>query len=166
MSARAAASGRGEVRGVFVFALLAAFALLSLIVVVAGARSYRMINASAERAYVSRTGLSYLIGKVRGADEAGMLEIRSEGGMDVLALGGIYGGERYNTYIYCDGGQVREYFAKADLAFSPDYGERIFEAGALRFSLADGLLNVALVDAGGETHAASLYLQAAKEGGA
>lgn len=164
MSAGSSARGRGEVRGVFIFALLAAFALLSLIVVVVGARSYRMINATAERAYVSRTGLSYMIGKVRGADEAGMLEVRSEGGMDVLALGGMYGGERYQTYIYCDGTQVLEYFAKADLAFSPDYGEEIFTAEQLHFSLDGGLLTILLTDTGGETHTAAVLLQAAKEG--
>lgn len=166
MSAGSSARGRGEVRGVFIFALLAAFALLSLIVVVVGARSYRMINATAEHAYVSRTGLSYLAGKARGADAAGMLEVRSEDGMDVLTLGGMYGGERYQTYIYCDGTQVREYFAKADLAFSPDYGEAIFMAKQLRFSLDGGLLTISLTDADGETHDAAVFLQAAEEGGA
>ena len=54
-------------RGAFIFALLAAFALLSLVVVVVGARSYRGINAMAEQAFLSRTGMSYLVGKVRGA---------------------------------------------------------------------------------------------------
>lgn len=166
MSGNSAAGNRGEVRGVFIFALLATFALLSLIVVVVGARSYRMINASAEQTFVSRTGLSYLIGKVRGADAAGELEIRNENGMDVLALGQEIDGERYLTYIYCDGSQVREYFAQADLAFSPDYGEKIFEASSLRIVLVDGLLGIEIVDAGGETHTASLYLQTAKEGGA
>lgn len=166
MSAPSGTRGRGEVRGVFIFALLAAFAVLSLIVVVIGARSYRMINATAEHAYVSRTGLSYLVGKVRAADEADMLALRSEGGMDVLALGALYGGERYNTYIYCDGTQVREYFAKADLAFSPEYGDTIFQATSLRFSLDGALLSIELVDEGAETHTVSLCLQAAGEGGA
>lgn len=166
MNEQGAIRNRGDVRGVFIFALLASFALLSLIVVVIGARSYRVINATAEHAHLSRTGLSYLIGKVRGADEAGMLLLTNESGMDVLELGGIYGGERYNTYIYCDGAQVREYFARADLAFSADYGEEIFEAADMRLSLTGSLLTIELVDGDGETHAASLYLQAAEEGGA
>ena len=85
--------------------------------------------------------------------------------MDVLSLGGLYGGERYNTYIYCDGEQVREYFARADLAFSPDYGEAIFAAASLRLELDESLLTIALTDESGETHAVSLCLQAAKEGG-
>ncbi len=100
MSARGDLNRRGEVRGVFIFALLAAFALLSLVVVLVGARSYRMIDASAEQAFVSRTGLSYLIGKVRGADAADQLEIRGEADVSVLVLGQQIEGERYNTYIY------------------------------------------------------------------
>lgn len=165
MSARTAINRGGNLRGIFIFALLAAFALLSLIVVVVGARSYRMINASAERAFVSRTGLSYLIGKVRGADESGAIEIRSENGQSVLTLAQQIEGERYLTYIYCDGSAVREYFARADLAFSADYGEKIFDASDMTLSLEDGLLRIEIVDTSGEMHAASLYLQAAKEGG-
>lgn len=165
MSARAAAGNRGNFRGVFIFALLAAFALLSLVVVLVGARSYRMINDSAERAFVSRTGMSYLIGKVRGADEQGALEIRNESGLVVLTLAQQIGDERYLTYIYCDSSAVREYFARADLAFSPDYGEKIFDASDMQLSFQDGLLTIEVRDISGETHAASIYLQAAKEGG-
>jgi len=166
MNADTAARGRGEVRGVFIFALLAAFALLSLVVVLIGAQSYRMINDTAEHAYVSRTGLSYLVGKVRGADEANMLELRDEDGMQVLSLSGLYDGERYTTYIYCDGTQVREYFARADLAFSSDYGEKIFSAEEMRLSLEQNLLTITLVDENGEAHTVSLCLQAAKGDGA
>ena len=166
MSARASAGNRGEVRGVFIFALLAAFAMLSLIVVVVGARSYRMINDTAEQAFVSRTGMSYLIGKVRGADAAGALEIRNESGISVLVLGQEIDQEHYNTYIYCAEGEVREYFARADLPFSPDYGDLIFAANSLTFSLQDNLLAIEIIDAGNQTHDQSLCLRAAKEGGA
>ena len=166
MSAQERVKTRGQMRGVFIFALLAAFALLSLVVVLVGARSYRMINDTAEHAYLSRTGMSYLIGKVRAADEAGQIELMSEDGTDVLALGQSIDGERYLTYIYCREGAVCEYFARANLAFSPEYGEKIFEAGGLSLSLVNGLLQIEILDADGETHASSLYLQAAKEGGA
>lgn len=166
MSARSGEGNRGEVRGVFIFALLAALTLLSLVVVVVGARSYRMINAIAEQAYVSRTGMSYLIGKVRGADASGALEIRDESGISVLVLGQEIEQERYNTYIYCTENEVREYFARADLPFSPDYGELIFAANSLTFSLHDNLLAIQIIDAGNQTHDQALCLRAVKEGGA
>ena len=166
MSARTSAGNRGEVRGVFIFALLAAFALLSLVVVVVGARSYRMINATAEQAFVSRTGMSYLVGKVRGTDAAGQIAIVEEDGMDVLTLGQTIDGARYVTYIFCDGVSVREYFARDDIAFSPDFGETIFDASNLTLSFDGSLLTMLIVDDGGETHTSSVFLQAAKEGGA
>ena len=108
MSAQDRNQSRGEMRGVFIFALLAAFALLSLVVVLVGARSYRNIYDTAEHAFLSRTGMSYLIGKVRAADEAGQVELLREDGMDVLALGQSVDGERYLTYIYCRGNAVNE----------------------------------------------------------
>jgi hypothetical protein len=166
MNAQNAGGARGELRGVFIFALMAAFALLSLIVVVVGARSYRMINASAEQAFVSRTGMSYLIGKARGADSAGMIDLSNENGISVLTLGQEFGGERYNTYIYCNGAQVLEYFARASLAFSPDYGEAIFDASSFSVAIENGLLNIEIVDVSGETHTATLYLQTAMDGDA
>ena len=165
MSAGVAARRRGDMRGVFIFALLVAFALLSLVVVLVGAQSYRMINSTAERSYLSRTGLSYLAGKVRAADEAGMLEIHEEDGLDVLALSSLHAGERYITYIYCDKSQVREYFARTDAAFSPSYGENICPAADMRITLEQGLLTIALVDESGATHSVSLFLQTAKEDG-
>jgi hypothetical protein len=166
MSARFPADKRTDLRGAFLFALLAAFALLSLLVVIIGARSYQGINSTAEQAFLSRTGMSYLVGKVRGADSAGQIEIRKEGELTVLTLGQELEGEKYLTYIYCDGAQVREYFAQADVAFSPDYGEKIFDASGLTFSLEGGLLQISIVDASGKTHAGAVYLHAAKEGGA
>jgi len=158
--------GRGSIRGVFIFALLAAFALLSLIVVVVGARAYKVINETSDAAYASRTGMSYLIGKVRGADEAGMIEVFRQDGIDVLSLGGLYQGERYNTYIYCDGASVLEYFASADQAFSPEFGEEILPAQALSVQTSGNLLSIRLVDAEGEAHQAALCLAAGGEAGA
>ena len=164
MSARFAAQKRTDLRGIFIFALLAAFALLSLAVVIVGARSYRGINATAEQAFLSRTGMSYLVGKVRGADAAGQIEIRKEGDLTVLTFGQELDGEKYLTYIYCDGTKVCEYFARADAAFSPDYGEKIFDASGLTFSLEKGLLQISIVDAGGNTHEGAVYLRSAEEG--
>jgi len=157
---------RGSVRGVFVFALLAMFAVLSLLVVIIGARAYKGINAASDAAYASRTGMSYLAGKVRGADEAGMVSILEQDGAAVLVLGGLYGGERYNTYIYCDGKSVLEYFANANQAFSAGFGEEILSAQALAFQLEGTLLSIHLVDANGEAQDLSLYLSAGGEAGA
>lgn len=152
---------RGNIRGVFVFALLAAFALLSLVVVVIGAKTYRSIYRTADEAHSYRTGMSYIIGKVRGADEAGMLSLQSENGMDVLVLGSLYDGERYNTYIYCDSGAIKEYFAADTQAFDASYGEEILKAEQLRFTLEQKLLTISLTNAAGNTYVSKVALSAA-----
>lgn len=153
---------RGNVQGVFVFALLAAFALLSLAVVLVGARAYRTVNQTADATHISRTGMSYLVGKVRGADAEDAVNILQKDGMDVLALGAAYGGKPYVTYIYCDGSGVREYFAAADIAFDAAFGEEILAAKSLSFSLDDRLLTMTMVDEDGGEHVSKVFLASAK----
>ena len=97
--ARAVREPRGDVRGVFVFALLAAFALLSLAVVLVGARAYRAINQTSDETHVSRTGMSYLLGKVRGADAEGAVAILEENGADVRMIKARYPGLPVVTYV-------------------------------------------------------------------
>ncbi|MDO4573183.1 MAG: DUF4860 domain-containing protein, partial [Clostridia bacterium] len=88
--------GAGAVRGVFLFALLAVFALLSLIVVLGGARVYRAIDARGAQNYAARTALSYVAGKVRAGDEAEGLRVEAlEDGAALLCLSSEYGGEEY-----------------------------------------------------------------------
>ena len=157
----AVAEPRGNIRGVFVFALLAAFALLSLVVVVIGAKTYQTINKTADEAHSYRTGMSYLIGKARGADEAGMLALQSENGMDVLVLGSTYDSQRYNTYIYCVNGAIKEYFAADTQAFDASYGEEILKAQELHFTLEDKVLTISMTDAAGNNYVSKVALTAA-----
>lgn len=157
----AAREARGNIRGVFVFALLAAFALLSLVVVIIGAKTYRTIYETADKAHSYRTGMSYIIGKVRGADEAGMLALQSENGMDVLVLGSMYDDQRYNTYIYCANGAIKEYFSADTQAFDASYGEEVLKAQALSFSLESQVLTISLTDTAGSTYVTKVALSAA-----
>jgi hypothetical protein len=152
---------RGNIRGVFVFTLLAAFALLSLVVVVIGAKTYRTIYETADKAHSYRTGMSYLIGKARGADEAGMLTLQYDNGLDVLVLGSTYDSQRYNTYIYCDNGAIKEYFAADAQAFDASYGEEILKAQELHFALESQMLTISLTDAAGNTYVSKVALAAA-----
>ncbi len=94
-----------------------------------------------------------------------MVSVVQQDGAAVLVLGGLYGGERYNTYIYCDGKSVLEYFANADQAFSAGFGEEILSAQTLAFQLEDNLLSIHLVDANGGA-GSSLCLSAGGEAGA
>ena len=163
------AARRGRARGasasgLFLFLLLAAFSVLSLLAVLVGAKVYERIDARSAQNYETRTALSYIAGKVRAFDAAGAVETSDADGCPALLLHADYNGTRYTTYIYVYEGSLMEYFARADAAFTPRYGESVAEAEALSVSLQDGLLSVRLTCADGETSSIDLFLQSAEAG--
>lgn len=166
MSGRAAGANRGvgAVRGMFMFLLLAAFAVLSVIVVLVGARVYRAVEGRGAENYESRTVLAYVAGKVRALDAAGRITTETVGGADALVLGAAYGGEDYATYIYAYDGRLMEYFGRAGSAFSPEHGEPIAEAAGFDAVIERGLLTVTVARADGGEDSLTLYLQCGEAG--
>ena len=152
-------SGAGSVRGAFLFALLAGFAILSLLVVLVGAKVYTRIDATGTRNYESRTALSYLAGKVRAADAADAVAVQNENGLSALLLYAEYDGERYVTYLYVYEGRLREYFTRADATFRPSVGEAVAEAVGFDAAISDGLLTLRLTLPDGSDESIRLYLQ-------
>ncbi len=126
----------------FIFALLGAFALLSLTAVLVGGRIYRSVADRSERNAGLRTTSAYIAGKVRAFDQQGGVAVTDEDGISVLHLEKEIDGSRYVTYIYCLDGAVREYYQRADRAFVPENGAAIAEAESLSFTLEDGGLSV------------------------
>ncbi len=157
--------GAGAVRGMFMFVLLAAFAVLSVIVVLVGARVYRAVDARGSDNYATRTALSYIAGKVRASDAAGQIATVNLDGAEALALSADYDGTVYVTYIYAYEGRLMEYFGREGKEFSLSHGETIGEAGGFASELSDGLLLVSILSAEGRTETLKLYLQSG-EGGA
>lgn len=126
----------------FVFALVGAFALLSLTAVLVGGRIYRNVADRTEANTGRRTTAAYIAGKVRAYDHADGVDVRDEDGISVLMLTSEIEGSRYVTYIYCLDGMVREYYQREGRAFVPENGEAIAEAEALSFTREDGGLTV------------------------
>ena len=154
-----------DARGVFAFALLAAFAILSLLTVVIGARVYQRVEARAAQANETRMTLGYLAGKLRANDAKNAVAVETRENMEVLTLSRDYGGKWYNTYIYCYNGTILEYFAAADVAFSPAFGETIGSASSLAFEQNGEMLVVTVENADGETFSLSVCLSSGKAGG-
>ena len=151
--------GVGAVRGMFMFVLLAAFAVLSVIVVLVGARVYRAVDARGSDNYATRTALSYIAGKVRASDGAGQIGTVRLDGTEALALSADYDGTVYVTYIYAYEGRLMEYFGREGRAFSLSYGEAIGEAAGFSSEIAGGLLILSVENADGRTETLKLYLQ-------
>lgn len=147
----------------FSFALLSGLAILSLLIVVMGARVYRAIDEASALNSQSRTVLSYIAGKVRATDAAGMVQVTTVDGQDALALCEELDGVRYENYIYFMDGGVYECFTRADRALDARLGDRLSDAGGFTAARTGNLVTVTVTDAAGETHALSLCLTACGE---
>ena len=164
--ARARNRSLGNVRGVFLLALLAAFALLSVMTVIVGAQVYGRISDRATANHGVRTALTYIVGKVRAFDQSGAVRVETEENRDVLVLSDVYGGDVYHTYIYLEDGAIRESFGAAERAFDPALGERIADASSFAAKLTDGVLQVSIVAADGSMHETRAFLQSLTEAAA
>ncbi len=132
--------------GLFVFLLIAMFAVFSLMLVLIGMRAYRgTVDISTSNAQV-RTGLSYICNRVRAAE--GTVWVRDEQGVPVLVLGQDIEGELYETRIFFlpgeDGakGTLREQFVSAEEPFDTDSSEMITDARNVEIAQQDGLVRV------------------------
>ena len=153
----------GPVQGLYVFVLLAAFAVLALAAAVTGATVYRGIADRAASDSDLRTGAAYIAGKVRAHDKTGCIEVLTEGGVQVLALYEEADGARYRTNLYGYDGSICEYYQRDGQPFWAENGERISSADTLGFALADGVLTVTF-ESGGEEQTLTLALRAEVDG--
>lgn len=159
MERRIDRTGGSALKGAYTFALIASFTVLSLLIVLAGAKVYRRVTQTAERNFTSRTALAYVANKVRGTDESGMVNVTELDGGAALVLGAIYGGQRYDTAIYYDEGYLCECFYSADRGFDRKLGDRLVAVNGLAFTMENSLLSIEITDQDGLAHGLSLYLQ-------
>ena len=135
----------------FSLALLCVFLISGVLVILTGAGVYKDTVRSSEMNYGTRTALSYIVEKVRQGDRDG--DIRSgstDDGVPALLITSEYQGADYITYIYADGGQMRELFVRADAPADSSDGTALLDIASLSFEeLENGLLKVTVSDAEG-----------------
>ena len=103
-----------SISGVFVFLLLGIFAIASTVLVVTGAHAY---NASAQRSALhneERLSSAYVRGRLREADEQGMLNLSALDGADMLKLMNNREGTAVVLYVY--EGMLYEWYTTKSLA--------------------------------------------------
>ena len=101
-------SGRTEL--LFSMLLLFVFLLCSIFTVLIGSRVYENIRARDNESFYRDTALSYVVNKVRQADETGAVEVRDEGDTSVLVLTSQINGSLYETWIYTLDGTTERAF--------------------------------------------------------
>ncbi len=159
MTRRTRSEQSHAISGVFVFLLLGVFAVFSTVLVLFGAQAYRATTDRTDAHGSDRTIYSYLLNTVRGDDEQGIVRMRSEGGVDALAVAYNYGGEPYEKRVYCYDGYLRELLIPADYEFDPAEGEPITEAQSFRVEMNGSLLTLQVVDGDGELHTVDAVLR-------
>ena len=136
-----------SISGAFVFTLLGAFAVFSMLLVVLGAQAYRTRK---------RIAAAFVRNAVRAQDERGAIAVEDRDGLPVLALSSEWDGERYVQYIYGYQGQLCELFTAAEYDFVPEDGEPVCAAQAFEPTLEGDLLTVRVTDETG--HVSTVYI--------
>ena len=111
--------------------LFAVFAVCVLSVLLTGAGIYRRLTERDQVAFDGRTAVRYVTTRVRQADRAEGLSLRQFEGLDALVVPEQIDGERYETWIYCYGGQLRELFIRSGTPAQPEDGGAVLAAESL-----------------------------------
>ena len=148
-----------SMQGVFVFVLLGLFAVMSTLMVLLGAQMYRNTVDHATANNEDRVLGAYVRSMVRADDVAKAVRVETHDGVTVLAL---LDDEEYVTWLYCNDGQLYEYYTHAEAEFNPDSGMAICPALSFEPKLEDGLLTVNMTNAKGVAETVRVALRCAQ----
>lgn len=141
----------------FVFLLIGAYAVFSLLLVLIGVQAYKSVVDTTDLNSQVRTSIAYVANKVRAAD--GMVAFRQEDGYQVLnlrqGLSSEEDEESYETRIYfmkdpeTEKGGLYEQIAMSTDPFDPELGELITNVHAFTMAQKGLLLELKLTEANG-----------------
>ena len=148
-----------RIQNVFVFLLLAIFAISAILLTAMSAQVYRnTVHAS------STNNTARVIGAIiRGAaqsEDSGHVSVREEGGVPVLVFSNDYDGEIYLRRLYCMNGWLWESFTAEEYGFQEEMGESLIEAASFVPEVNGHLLTARVTTPEGDTEDVSVYLWA------
>ena len=132
---------------IFVLALFAMFAFSALVLVIIGANIYNGVVERMDSNYISRTESSYIIEKIRSADEEGRISLASFNGRDAIVIEDTVSDRTLCTYLYEYEGSLCELYTDPAYGLSPEGGDAVLPISS--FSLtetAPGLVRIAFQD--------------------
>lgn len=150
---------QGHIESLVVLLLFTVFAATLLLVLFAGANSYRRVAERGSDSYNRRICAQYIAAKVRHGDREGAVfvggfsEPDHDDGISTLYLRQEFEGETYDTRIYWYDGAVRELFAETNGTFAPQDGTEVLQTSTLKFHQEENILTV---ETGTETLVLSL----------
>ena len=148
-----------RIQNVFVFLLLAIFAISAIFLTALSAQVYRDTVNSATRNNEMRN-ISAIVRGVAQAEDSGIASVREENGIKVLVFANDYDGEIYYHRLYCTEGYLRESLASEEREFETEMGEALVAVSAFEPEIRDGMLTVKVTLPDGEEGTVYVYLRA------
>lgn len=138
--------------------LFLVFALCAFFVLALSVRAYRASEAEVKKNNQTRTGLAYLVNKVRACDEHDSIAVGEFDGLNALFLYETRDGIRYTTVLYASESGLHEIFAADVSQFSKESGILVIEGASAAFSLDDTMLTINY-ESGGEKQTLALLIR-------
>lgn len=121
--------------GLFIFCLIALFAVLAVTLTLTGMKAYQSVNEASVGNSEAQIVLSYLLNKTHAMDTSGAVSIQEEQGVEYLCLDEYWDDEVYQTRIYALDGQMLEYYCGAEDEFRPELGDPLADVQQLAFRM-------------------------------
>ncbi len=131
--------------GLFIFCLIALFAVLAVTLTLTGMRAYQSVNEASVGNSEAQIVLSYLLNKTHAMDSTDAISIHEENGIQYLCLNEVWGADVYQTRIYAVDGEMREYYCDAGDPFKPELGDPLSNVLKLSFAMESPRLLTAVV---------------------
>lgn len=138
--------------------ILGMFAIGALFLVNIGMQVYKNVVVANNDNFRLRTSLSYIATKVRQNETEGMISVEEEDGIQMLVLGEVLDGERYNTCIYFLDGALRELIQKDGYPVDLKYGFETVEIDKFNIEeLPEGGIQLTAENNAGDQEQLTLY---------
>lgn len=163
-----------RIQNVFVFLLLAIFAVCAIFLTALSAQVYRRTVQISDANNTARVIDSILRGAAQ-SEDAGNVYVTREGatketdadgvttedsGVPVLIFRNDYDGEIYLRRLYCTNGWLWESFTAEEYGFEEEMGESLIEVRSFEPEVKGNLLTARIVTPEGKTEHVSVYLWA------
>ena len=137
-SNRSSEARDGKARGrAFITLLFAVIALFLLLALLVGTSAYRAANDVRSSSDNTRLGLSLIANSIRATDGTDAVGVA-----DGLVLTEHLGNGDYETRLYAYQGAIVEEYTRAGTAFTPEKAREIVRSSTFDFTYTDGLLTV------------------------
>lgn len=151
-----------SIAGLFVYLLLAVFAVMSLALVLLGIRTYSSASEKSRTHNTERILTSYARTLLRSADREDAVYTEELNGLNVLTVRTVEEEETYYTRLYAFEGILCEQYTAAETEFEPDNGEQLCACETFTPAIEEGLVTLRFTEPAGTEKTVFVALKAGR----